>query len=303
VSLEPFLPTLLALGLSPGLFSVIQKTKAFFAGRQGPPWLQPYYDLWKLMAKGTVYSTTASPFIRFVPWGMTVATAMCLPLLPFGPWGAPAAFSGDLILLVFLLVLARFLLVLGALETGSSFEGMGASREVILSALAEPVYLLSLCAMVRLSGTASLSEMAAGPAASAWRSNGPALILVGMALFTVLLSENARIPVDDPNTHLELTMIHEVMILDAGGPDLALFQYVSGLKLWIHSTVLVGLLSPWGGSAGIRGAFIQLALVAALSVVVGVVESVMARLRMNKVPTLLSGAGVLAVTALILVMR
>jgi len=293
---------LMAMVLSPALLSLIQRTKAFFGGRKGPPILQPYHDLLKSFQKGTVYSNVSSPLLKAAPWGVAAAHLLVLPFVPFAGGAAPAAFSGDFLLAAFLFAMARFLMILGALDTGSSFEGMGASREAHFSALAEPVFFLSFCALARLSESASLSGMTAGLGTAAWKSSGPALCLVGVALFVLLLSENARVPVDDPNTHLELTMIHEVMILDAGGPDLALYQYASGLRLWIYAALWTALLMPWR-LPGAPGWLLHAGEMALAAVAVGVVESSMARLRLVKVPTLLIGAGVLSVTALILAMR
>jgi formate hydrogenlyase subunit 4 len=199
--------------------------------------------------------------------------------------------------MAYLLALGRFSMVVAALDTGSSFEGMGASREVHFAALAEPTLLLGMTALARKTGALSLSQIL--PASSLL---APEVALVAAALAIVLLCENARIPFDDPATHLELTMVHEVMVLDHSGPDLAFIQYASALKLWLWSAVLAGLLLPlstdaWpAGLATTTGVF-------AIACAVGVVESSMARLRLVRVPQLLATALALAAVALILVVR
>jgi formate hydrogenlyase subunit 4 len=193
----------------------------------------------------------------------------------------------------------RFLTVIAALDTGSSFEGMGASREVLFSALAEPALFLGLAALAHKTEQISLSGIL-GAAGHIWN---PGIALVAAALMVVILAENARIPVDDPNTHLELTMIHEVMILDHGGPDLAFILYGSALKLWVLGMLLVGLVVPAPSGNMVIDALTAIAGMFALAVSIGVVESNMARLRLNRIPKLLVGATALATLALILVMR
>jgi len=297
-----WIQTVLALLLAPLLPGVINRTKAFFAGRQGPPVLQLYFDLWKLAQKGAVYSRTTTWVFRAGPVVGLAAVLAALFLTPFGKSAAPCAFGGDLILFAYLLGLMRFMTVIAALDTGSSFEGMGASREVFFSMLAEPAFMIGLVAVARATGSMSLSGMLANISAETWLKVGPALVLTAAAWMVVLLAENARIPVDDPNTHLELTMIHEVMVLDHGGPDFAAIMYGSALKLWVLGALLVGLLPVhtglfWkDGLAFLCGMFL-------LAVGIGVIESVMARLRMARVPQLLIGAMALAALAMMMVLK
>jgi len=294
---------ILALVCSPLLFGIINRTKALIAGRQGPPLLQPYYDLFKLMNKGVVYSRATSWIFRAMPSVGLAAVLLALALVPFG--GGPALLTarGDWFLMIYLLGLARFFLVLAALDTGSSFEGMGASREVLFSALAEPALLVGLAVLSRTTGALSLSDIYAGISHNSWAGMGPAILLVSAAFLVVLLAENARIPVDDPATHLELTMIHEVMVLDVSGPDLALVHYTSGLKLWLFSTLLTGILLPLAEGHPLLNAGIAYGGLAATAVAVGLTESAMARLRLIRVPQLLAGAGALSILAFVLVMR
>ncbi len=295
-------PPLTALLGAPFLLAVINRTKAFFAGRHGPPLLQPYYDLAKLLRKGATYSQTTTWVFRAGPVVGLAATATVVLLTPLGSWASPIGFAGDLVLWAYLLCLARFATVLAALDTGSAFEGMGASREVLFSALAEPALLLGLLVLSRLAGAWSLTQVIGAVSADTWRREGPALALVALAFGIVLLTENARIPVDDPTTHLELTMIHEVMVLDHSGPDFAWIQYGAALKLWVFGALLVGVVVPvrsghWGATLAA-----PMAGMIALAVAIGIVESCMARLRLLRVPKLLVGATALAVLALVLVL-
>lgn len=300
---DKLLTPALALALCPLLLGVINRVKAFFAGRKGPPLLQLYYDLFKLLRKGVVYSRTTSWVFQ---WGPTVglsAVVMALALTPLGGLGAPLGFAGDIILFAYLLGLMRFFTVLAALDTGSAFEGMGASREVQFSALAEPALILALVALVRETGTLSLSEVYAHLTSTAWIHAGPMLVLVAGAMLVVLLAENARIPVDDPNTHLELTMIHEVMVLDHSGPDLAFILYGAAIKLWVFAALLSGVVLPVRSGTWWIDALVGVGGVLAIGVVVGVIESVMARLRLLRVPQLLVGASALSALAVILVLK
>ena len=293
------LPIVLMFFLSPLLLGVINRTKALIAGRRGQPLLQVYFDLWKLLHKGASISrTTSFVFIAGPAVGAAAALAAAL-LMPCGAIPALIAFPGDAILFVYLFGLARFFTILAALDTGSAFEGMGASREAAFSAFAEPALLLAIAALARDAGSTSLTGIFGPSGASPWSVSGPALLLAIAALFVVLLAENARIPVDDPTTHLELTMIHEAMVLDHGGPDLALITWAGSLKLWLFGALIVGIVVPAGGSPLSALAF-QAGGLFAMAVAVGLTESVMARLRLVRVPQLLIAAGALALLSLVL---
>jgi formate hydrogenlyase subunit 4 len=297
------LPPLLAVTLAPLLPAVIVRTRCLLTGRTGPPLLQGYADLGKLLAKGTVYSRTTTAVFRAGPLVGLAAVALAAALVPFGTVPAPLAFSGDLVLLAGLLALMRFATVIAALDTGSAFEGMGASREVQFAALAEPALVLALAVVVRGTGSLSLTGAFAALTPAAWGHAAAALVLVLGTLFVVHLAENARVPVDDPATHLELTMIHEVMVLDHGGPDLGLIQYAAALKLWVLGALIVDVALPVQGLATWAALVVALAGMLVLAVLVGVVETVMARLKLVRVPQLLVGATALAVLALVLGMR
>ena len=297
------LPSLLALIFAPFLLAIANRTKAVVAGRVGQPLLQPYHDLAKLMRKSAVYSRTATWVFRAGPVVGLAAVVLATALVPFGSSPALVSFPGDVFLLVYLLALTRFFTVIAALDTGSSFEGMGASREVTFSTLAEPALLIGLAAVARRTGTLSLSGMAANLTPGVWGQAAPTLALVATALLVVFLAENGRIPVDDPTTHLELTMIHEVMVLDHGGPDLAFILYGAAVKLWLLGAVLIAVVLPVQGSGSWMGPFASLAAMGGLAVFTGLVESSMARLRLTQVPKLLVGAGVLSVLAVLFGLR
>lgn len=284
-----------ALLLAPLLLGAVNRTKAVFAGRRGQPLLQLYFDLGKLLRKGAVYSGTTTWVFRAGPIVALAAVAAALLVVPFAGVRAIGAFPGDLVLFAYLLALARFGTVIAALDTGSSFEGMGASREVAFSALAEPALLLGLAALARRAGSLSLSDSYAavrlfdfGP------TGGLPLLLIGAAFFVVFLAENARIPFDDPNTHLELTMIHEVMVLDHSGPDFAFVQYAAALKLWALGALVAGILLPIRTGSVAGDLAVGLAAMAMLGVATGCVESTKARVRLTVVPQLLVAATVLA---------
>jgi formate hydrogenlyase subunit 4 len=293
----------LLLLLPPLLLGVANRVKAVFAGRRGPPLHQAYLDLAKLLRKGAVYSRTTTWVFRAGPAVGLAAVATAGTLLPVAGEPAVAAFPGDFVLFAYLLALARFFTALAALDTGSSFEGMGAAREVSFASLAEPALFLILVSLARATGTLSLSGMLGPGLAPAWQASAPALLLAAIALFVVTLAENARIPVDDPATHLELTMIHEVMVLDHSGPDLAFILYGASMKLFLFGALFVRLVvgfrfgSLWLAEAAFVGGLV------AFAALVGVTESVMARLRLTRVPQMLVGASVLSVFALVLLLR
>ncbi len=283
----------------PFLLGVINKTKAAFAGRVGPPYLQLYYDLVKLWRKGSVFSTSTSWVFKAGPV-VGFATAVLAGLLLPVAGHAPLSFEGDAILFAYLFALGRFFTVAAALDTGSAFEGMGSAREATFSCLAEPALFFGLLVLGRLARSLSLEVMLAG---GHWPPRSAAsLVLVMAALFIVLLVENSRIPFDDPNTHLELTMIHEVMVLDHGGPALGTILYGASLKLFIFAALVVGIALPDLGNPWMSlGALLTGVL--AVAVAIGVVESLMARLRLVHVPSLLIAACLLSGFGIVLLAR
>ncbi|MBK8793052.1 MAG: NADH-quinone oxidoreductase subunit H [Holophaga sp.] len=275
----------LVLILSPLLLGIVSRVKAMAAGRVGPPLLQLYYDLAKLARKDAVFSRSTTWVFLVGPLAAVAIPASAALLVPMGSGRGPLGFTGDLILFAYLFAMARFLTVLSALDTGSSFEGMGAAREVAYSALAEPALFLGLAALASFSGSLSLGPLLTAAGQGWGVASGPLiLVLAGWAL--VFLVENCRIPFDDPNTHLELTMIHEVMVLDHSGPPLGLVLYGASMKFMVLGTLLVKVCLPTSGNPWIDWPAFLLGL-GALAVGVGLVESVMARLRLNRVPQLL----------------
>jgi len=294
---------ILGLIAAPLLLGIINKTKAGFAGRTGQPLLQSYYDIWKLFHKGAVYSRSTSWIFVAGPLIGLGATVAAATLIPFGALPALVAFNGDFLLLVYLFGLSRFFTVLCALDTGSSFEGMGASREVTFSALSEPALLIGLAAVARHTSSISLSQMFVSTTSDTWLEWGPVSVLVGLALLIVLLAENCRIPVDDPNTHLELTMIHEVMVLDHSGPDFGFILYAAALKMWLLGQILVGVAVPVHSGNPWIDTSASLICMGLLAILVGAIESSMARLKLLHVPQLLVGATTLSILALVLLPR
>ena len=283
----------LLLVLPPLLPGVINKTKSWAAGRNGPPLLQTYSDLAKLFRKGAVYSRTTTWIFRAGPL-VALAAVLCAGLvLPLASSASLLGFPGDVIAFAYLLGLGRFFTMAAALDTGSSFEGMGASREAAFSAFSEPALFLSLAIVCVPAGSATFGEAFARLPWATWGVSHPTLLAAALSLFAVLLAENSRIPVDDPNTHLELTMVHEVMVLDHGGADFAFILYGSAVKLFVIGALLVHVLLPIPRDPWL-GAGLLVAGEIALAVSVGVVESVMARLRLPRVPQFLVGAAVLA---------
>jgi formate hydrogenlyase subunit 4 len=288
----------LLLVMPPLLLGVINKTKAWFAGRLGPPLLQPYRDVWKLLRKGAVYSRTTTWLFRAGPI-VSLAAVLCAGLvLPLAAGTSPLGFPGDVVVFAYLLGLARFFTMVAALDTGSSFEGMGASREAAFSALAEPALFLSLAILCVPARSATFADAFGQLPWTTWGFDHPTYLAAALSLFAVLLAENSRIPVDDPNTHLELTMIHEVMVLDHGGVDFGFILYGSAVKLFAIGALLVHVLLPIPAGGGWSGIALFCGGEITLAVLVGVVESVMARLRLPRVPQFLVGATVLAAIGL-----
>ena len=291
-----------AVLLPPLLLGVINKTKAFFGGRQGPPLVQPYRDIWRLLRKDTVVSSTTTWVFRAGPVVSLATAFVAAVLVPLGGAESPLAFTGNFVLFAYLLGLGRFFTILAALDTGSAFEGMGAAREATFSALAEPALFLGLVVLARASGSLELGSMLGG-SETLWAKAGASLVLVIASLVVVMLAENSRIPFDDPNTHLELTMIHEVMVLDHSGPMFGMILYGAAMKLLVLGSLVVNLVVPVTGESLLLSWPLFIAGVLALAVVVGVVESSMARLRLVQVPSLLVGACLLSGFGVVMLVR
>ncbi len=282
------------LVLPPLLPGIINKVKAWVAGRRGPPVLQLYYDLARLWRKKVVISELASPGFLIGPAVAWVALLGAILLLPLGPVRSSLGFDGDVILLVYLLAAGRFCTAWAAMETGSAFEGMGSAREVSFAVLAEAALITAVLALSLHAGSLSIDAMLLTGMSGA----GAALLAAG--LFIVLLAENSRVPFDDPNTHLELTMIHEVMVLDHSGPPLAVILHGASMKLMFFAALLsqavlpLDRLEPWSAAGALAGS------VLAVTLGVGLVESLLARLAFRRVPLLLVSAFLLCLFALLL---
>lgn len=287
----------------PLLLGVINRTKALVAGRTGAPLLQPYYDMARLWKKGSVFSPTTSLIFKAGPVVTTAAILAAALLMPLGNHPAPLSFNGDMILFAYLLGLSRFFTVAAALDTGSSFEGMGGAREATFSCLAEPALFFSLVVLARISNALSLTGMLNDFPPAVWFGSGAALLLMVGALFILLLSENCRIPFDDPNTHLELTMIHEVMVLDHSGPGLAAILYSSSLKLLLLGALFIHITVPFRSGNFILDWLAFTGAMILLSIIIGLVESTMARLKLTRIPQLLIAACILSAFAMLLVLR
>lgn len=295
-----FLFFILAVALAPLLPGIVNQTKAFFAGRRGPGFFRLYFDLWKLLRKSCPRSTTSTWLFDLAPAISLAATLVAGMVFPWTLDTGTALSGISAVLFFYLLGTGRFFTVLGALDTGSAFEGMGASREVQFSALVEPIVFVILGFLVLATGQTSLAGLLAGYDVGAWAHHSISLVLAVLAFFAVLLSECCRVPFDDPETHLELTMIHEAMILDNAGPDLAFILYGAAFKMMLLAAFLVALLLPALPLAAPAKAALLLTGTLGVAVLVGIVESVIARMRFLKTPQVLSGALMVAILATLL---
>ncbi len=301
--LGPLFTLLLLLLVAPLLPGIATRTRGLLTGRRGAPVLQLYRDLARLVRKNVVYSRTTTSVFRVGPVVVMATAVVAATLLPLDGHRALYSFSGDLVAFAGLLGLGRFALVLAGLDTGSSFEGMGASREVTISAFAEPALFLCFTVLVLATGELSLAGMLGERLASTWTTAAPSLVLAAAALFILTLAETSRVPVDDPGTHLELTMIHEVIVLDHSGPELAMILFGNAVKLALFGALVVSVLVPRGLLPPWAAVLVLLGGLAVVAIGVGVVEASMARLRMSRVPQFLVAAGALAVFGLILLLR
>jgi formate hydrogenlyase subunit 4 len=295
--------TLLALVLAPGLVGLIRWTKARLQNRRGAPAWQPYLELRKLLGKEVVVSRNASWLFRAAPFVIFASTVLAAALVP--TLAVPLTFDsmGDLVVLVYLLLLGTFWLALAGLDPGSAFGGMGASREVTVAALAEPTVALAVFALAFSAGSTNLGRIIAATLSDPASTVSPGHLLAFGALFIVTLAETGRLPVDNPATHLELTMIHEAMVLEYSGRYLALVEWAAAVKLLIFFALLGNLFVPWGVARTLTpetllvavGTFLLKLLV--LAVTVAVFETRIAKLRLFRVPELLSVSFVLALLA------
>jgi formate hydrogenlyase subunit 4 len=296
----------LLLLLSPLVTGFIRTLKARLQMRRGPGPLQPYRELHKLMRKGMVVPDTASWLFAATPHVVFLATLLAGLMVPMIAADTPVGLFGGVLAVVYLLGLGRFFLALGGLDTGSSFGGLGSSREMTISALAEPTLMLAVFTVAIGAGSTALAEMARTAIRQQWHFLAPSQILAFAALFLVLIAETGRIPVDNPATHLELTMIHEAMILEYSGPYLALIEWGAWIKQLLLMTLLINIFWPFGLSAGWSSAsgvlaglgWLVLKLVV-LSCGIVLVETSNAKMRLFRVPELMAVAFTLGALALV----
>jgi formate hydrogenlyase subunit 4 len=289
---------LLAVLLMPILMvGLVNRTKSWWGGRRGPKLSQSFWDLARLLRKQPVFSAVTTPLFRAGAWVVLVSSLLAAQVAPMLGAFAPLQFSHDFIVFAYVLGLARLFLMLSAMDVGSSFEGMGSAREASFTAFIEPALFLLVGTAALATGQTSLAGAIGhwqGSSAHAWLA-APAVLV----LFVLLQAEAARVPVDDPLTHLELTMIHEVMVLDHSGPELAAMQYAAAVKMTLYAGMIAALLNPVDTLADpLPGVAVSLLLMAAVAVAVGCVESLVARLRMRWVPRYLMLASALAALCL-----
>ena len=296
---------LLLLILAPLVSGLIKKLKARLQMRRGPGLLQPYSDIYKLLRKGMVIPNTASWLFSATPYVVFLATLLAGLMAPTIAADTPVGLFGGVLAVVYLLGLSRFFLALGGLDAGSSFGGLGSSREMTVSALAEPTLMLAVFTVAIGAGSTSLAEIARVAINQQWRFLAPSQVLAFAALFLVLIAETGRIPVDNPATHLELTMIHEAMILEYSGPYLALIEWAASIKQLVLMTLMINVFWPFGMSAAWSplGALAGLGWLALklliLSCTVVLVETANAKMRLFRVPELMAVAFTLGALALI----
>ena len=297
--------TLLLLALSPFISGLIRTAKARLQTRRGPSMLQPWRDLRKLFGKGMVVPETASAVFAATPFVLFSTTLLAGLIVPTVSATAPLSLFGGVLAMVYLFALGRFFLALAALDTGSSFGGMGSSREMTVSALAEPALMLAVFTVSLTAGSTDLSQMARAAIGQSWKFLAPSQMLAFAALFIVLIAETGRIPVDNPATHLELTMIHEAMILEYSGPWLALIEWSAAIKQLVLLTLLANVFFPFtlvagaGAGALLASSALYLVKIVLLAGAVVLVETTNAKMRLFRVPELLAVAFVLATLALI----
>jgi formate hydrogenlyase subunit 4 len=305
LALSILLQLFLLLALSPLLSGCIRNWKAKLQNRRGSPIWQPYLDLVKLLRKDMVISEHASWIFRAMPYVLFISTLLAGLMMPLISQVAPLSLFGGALAFVGLLALGRFFLALGGLDPASAFGGMGSSREMTISAIAEPALMLAIFTVAITAGSTNLSQMLVAASGPTWKLLNPAHVLAFAALFIVLLAETGRIPVDNPATHLELTMIHEAMILEYSGRYLAFVEWSASIKQLVLMALLVNVFFPIGIAEALSPGALGLSLLWFLAKVFGIagavvlVETTNAKLRLFRVPDLLSAAFILAALALL----
>lgn len=295
----------LVLLVAPLLSGIIKTLKARLQNRRGPNILQTYRDIFKLLRKGMVIPETASWIFPATPYIVFATAALVGLMIPMVATDAPLSLFGGVLAVVYLLALGRFFLALGGLDAGSSFGGLGSSREMTISAIAEPTMMLAIFTVALAASSTNLSEMAKVAVSQSWKFLAPSQMLAFAALFIVLIAETGRIPVDNPATHLELTMIHEAMILEYSGPYLALLEWGASIKQLVLMTLVVntffpfGLSSDWTARGLGLGLLYYLTKMFLLACLIVLVETTNAKLRFFRVPELLMVSFIFGALALI----
>jgi formate hydrogenlyase subunit 4 len=296
---------LFVLLVSPLFISLIKKVKARAQGRQGPSILQTYRNLAKLLKKETIYSKNSSWIMRATPLVNLAAILVASLFVPMIVIPEPTDLIGNIILFLYLLALAKFFMALSGLDAGSTFGGMGSSREMAISALIEPVIIVVFAALAFAFKTMDIPDMFRGALASNVLVD-PVLVLIGGSIFIVIIVESARVPVDNPETHLELTMVHEAMILEQSGKNLAMMELSAAMKQLLLMGVLINVLVPWGLTADFSAPALLLSLgfflvkAVVLAVIIGLFESSCAKSRLFRLPGLFAIALFLAIITLII---
>jgi len=290
---------------APLLVGVIRKTKARLQGRRGADVRQPYRDLRKLLIKEVVISENTSWIFRLTPYVVMGSMLLAALIVPVLTTADAFPLAGNIILLMYLFLLATFFLALAGLDAGSSFGGMGSSREMAVAALAEPTVMIAIFAIALRAGSTGLGEMISRSVSDPLLLLNPGHLLAFFSFFIVALAETGRLPVDNPATHLELTMIHEAMILEYSGRYLALIEWASAIKLFLFLTLLGNIFVPWGIAATSQPGAVAAGLLALviklgfLAVSLAILETSVAKLRLFRVPELLTGSFMLALLAVI----
>lgn len=263
------------------MMGLIKKTKAFWAGRKGPSILQPWFDFVRLMKKDFVISKTTSVVFKIAPIFAIATVLFASIFVPLADGNALVAVPAGLIIFSYTLGLGKFVALISAMDTGSSFEGMGASREACFTSIVEPAFFILMGSVMALSGNYTFDSLTK-IMANAGSYGVLIAIFAVVVLFIMMLIEGSRVPVDDPTTHLELTMIHEVMILDNSGSDLALFSWANSIKMLLLSSLIANIIIPADISSWLS-AILYLLILSVISMLIGTVESGMARIRMSHV--------------------
>lgn len=297
--LQGIISIILILGFAPLFAGMVNKQKAILTGRIGAPILQPYYELFRLIKKETINASSSSYVSRISPLINFVSLIIAAAMLPVGFWAPLIHFDGDIILFAYILGLARFFQIIAAMDIGSSFEGMGAARETTFALFAEPIFFFTIGSISFLSGYTSLYDIYHSIYLNTV-SYEVFIFICSISVFMLAVTECSRMPVDDPNTHLELTMIHEVMILDNSGTDLFLYQYSSYIKLFIYAVLEITFFYPFSRESYLLGVIIFFTGSITLTFILGAVETFTSRYKMKSIPQYLLFATAIGILNLLI---